>query len=159
MYSQIFSPVSFSVQVNDICIWSSTVQMLLSTHSPLWPILNVYFLLDCYYTTRSYTWGGVTPCTRTCWGHTAGKQLCRKGPGGPEGPRTKLSMSQQWALAAKAANGILECIGKNIARRLPAGDPSPLREDRKLYEVISILSQSIAIIKLRSCLCWATPLT
>lgn len=55
-------------------------------------------------------------------------------------------MSQQRALAAKKDNGILEYTGENIARRLPAGDPSPLREDRKLYEVISILSQSIAII-------------
>lgn len=37
------------------------------------------------------TCGGTTPGTRTLRGHTAGKQLCRKGPGGV----TKLNMSHQ----------------------------------------------------------------
>lgn len=34
---------------------------------------------------KSCTWAGTAPGTWTCWGHPDGKQLCRKGPGGPGG--------------------------------------------------------------------------
>lgn len=39
---------------------------------------------------------------------------------------TKLSVSQQWVLAAKKASGILGCIRPSTASRLEADDPSPL---------------------------------
>lgn len=48
-------------------------------------------------------------------GRPAGKQLGRKGPGGPGGHR--LDMSQQRALAAKKATGILGCIRQSLANR------------------------------------------
>lgn len=39
---------------------------------------------------------------------------------------TKLSVSQQWVLAANKASGILGCIRPSTASRLEAHDPSPL---------------------------------
>jgi len=38
----------------------------------------------------------------------------------------RLTMSQQCALAAKKANGILGCIKRSVAKQVEGGSPSPL---------------------------------
>lgn len=47
-------------------------------------------------------------------GRLAGRQLCRGGPGSPGG--AQVTVTQQWALAAKAA-GLLGCIRHSTASR------------------------------------------
>lgn len=46
-------------------------------------------------------------------GQPAGKQLCRKGAGGPGGHQVK----HEAAIAAKVANSILGCIRQSVASR------------------------------------------
>ncbi|PKU36605.1 hypothetical protein llap_13091 [Limosa lapponica baueri] len=80
---------------------------------------------------RVLHWGAITPCTSTGWGLTCWRAALRrktserrkllessseeKDQGVPVNNR--MTMSQQCALMAKKANGILECIKKSLASR------------------------------------------
>ena len=48
----------------------------------------------------------------------------------------KLTMSQQGALAAKKANGILGCIKKSVAKQVEGGSPPPLLCPSVLHPVL-----------------------
>jgi len=63
----------------------------------------------------SCTWGGTTPGTRTGWGGPAEEQLCREGLGVLGDDR--VTLSQQRALGAQKANGILGCMRRSVGSR------------------------------------------
>ncbi|KAK4828409.1 hypothetical protein QYF61_026163 [Mycteria americana] len=66
---------------------------------------------------KSCIWGGATPCTSTCWGPPGWKAALQKRTWGIL-VDPKLNISQEYAPAAKKANGILGCIRRSIASRL-----------------------------------------
>lgn len=79
------------------------------------------FFLYCYFLLLSATLSSLTLGTNTCWrwGRGDWRVLQRRDLGVLVDPN--LPMSQQWALAAKAANGLRGCIRQSVANSSEVG--------------------------------------
>lgn len=79
---------------------------------------------------KTCAWGGITPRTSTHWGPTIWKAALRRTTLLVQG-NSKPTTSQQCALMAKAANGILDCTTRSEASRSKSPSMTSLKLENR----------------------------